>query len=111
MLFLVNNTEFSDSSSFGTTPTVIENKVAVVKPDENRLILSTTSGTGISIRDEKNHLIITIVLEDKEFGKTKGLMGNWSGSEDDDWLLPNGTILPPPLTDEQIHFDFGEKCK
>ena len=92
-------------------PTIIEDSVSVVKPDESRLILTTMGGAGILITDEKNHLIVTIVLEPKEFGQTKGLMGNWSGSTDDDWLLPNGTILPPPLTDEQIHFDFGEKCK
>ena len=107
----MNNTEFPGASSFGTLPTIIEDSVSVVKPDESRLILTTTGGTGILIADEKNHLIVTIVLELKEFGQTKGLMGNWSGSTDDDWLLPNGTILPPPLTDEQIHFDFGEKCK
>ncbi len=111
MLFYVNNIEYSGASSFGMSPTIIENSVSVVKPDANRLRLTSTDGSGILIRDEKNHLIVTIVLEDGLFGKTKGLMGNWSGSTDDDWLLPDGTILSPPLTDEQIHFDFGEKCK
>lgn len=111
MLFLVNGVEYSGASSFGTSPTLIENAVSVVKPDDSRLILSTSGGSGMEIRDEANHLVITIVLENGLFGKTKGLLGNWSGNADDDWMLPDGTILPPPLTDEQIHFDFGEKCE
>jgi hypothetical protein len=110
MLFLVNKVAFAGASGFGPFPTLIEDSVSVIKPQEN-LLRITSGGTGITVRDEKNHLIVTIVLDDALFGKTKGLMGNWSGNTNDDWLLPNGTILPPPLTDEQIHFDFGEKCK
>ena len=110
ILFLVNNTEYPNATSFGTLPTIIEDSVSVVKTSE-KLFKISSGGTGITVRDEKNHLIVTIVLSDDLFGKTRGLLGNWSGNTDDDWLLPNGTILSPPLTDEQIHFDFGEKCK
>ncbi|XP_028401634.1 mucin-like protein [Dendronephthya gigantea] len=111
LLFLVNGIEYSGASSFGTTPTIIEDSVSVTKPVENQLLLTSSSGTGITIRDEKNHLVVTIVLERGLFGKTKGLLGNWSENTDDDWLLPDGTILTPPLTDKQIHFDFGEKWR
>lgn len=111
MLFLVNGSEYSNASSFGTSPKLVEDSVSVIKPDESQLLITSGSGTGITIRDEKNHLIVTIVLERGLFGKTKGLLGNWSENTEDDWLLPNGTILSPPLTDKQIHFDFGEKCK
>ena len=59
----------------------------------------------------ESNLVLVVVLDETLFGKTKGLLGNWSGNTDDDYLLPNGTILSPSLTDEQIHFDFGEKCE
>lgn len=110
MLFFVNNTAFAGASNFGVSPTIIENTVSVIKPMENLLCINA-GGTGITVRDEKNHLIVTVVLNQGLFGQTKGLLGNWSGQTDDDWLLPNGTVLSPPLTDEQIHFDFGEKCE
>jgi hypothetical protein len=110
VIFLVNNVVFAEASSFGLAPTLIEDVVSVTKPSEDVLKINA-NGTGITVRDEKNHLIVTVVLADELFGKTKGLLGNWSGNTDDDWLLPNGTILTPPLTDEQIHFDFGVKCK
>lgn len=111
MLFLVNGTEYPGYSSFNATPSIIQNAISVTKPELNRLIITTPDGSGIEVKEEVEHLIVTIVLDQSLFGKTKGLLGNWSGTTDDDFLLPNGTLLPPPLTDEQIHYDFGEKCE
>ena len=42
---------------------------------------------------------------------TKGLLGNFNGVKDDDFVLPDNTILNSDLTDRQIYEDFGPKCK
>ncbi|CAL1547142.1 unnamed protein product [Lymnaea stagnalis] len=42
-------------------------------------------------------------------GKTKGLLGNFNGRADDDFLLPNGTVLPANMTEEQIYRNFANK--
>ena len=42
---------------------------------------------------------------------TKGLLGTWNDNADDDFTLPDGTVLAPSLTSREIHFRFGLKCK
>ena len=42
---------------------------------------------------------------------TQGLLGNFNGVIDDDFILPDGTTLPSDLTDRRIYEDFGPKCK
>lgn len=110
-MFLVNGAEYPGSSSFGTTPAIIQDSISVVKPEANKLIITMEDGSGIEIKDDPSNLVVTVVLDRDFFGKTTGLLGNWSGTTDDDFLLPNGTILPPTLTDEQIHYDYGETCE
>lgn len=108
MLFLVNGTEYPRYSIFNSTPEIIQDEISVTKPAENTLIITTSDGNGIEVKAEARNLVVTVVLDDNLFGKTTGLLGNWSGRTDDDFLLPNGTILQQPLTDKQIHFDYGE---
>ncbi|CAL1533934.1 unnamed protein product [Lymnaea stagnalis] len=40
-------------------------------------------------------------------GKTRGLLGNFNGRADDEFLLPNGTVLPANMTEEQIYKNFA----
>ena len=42
---------------------------------------------------------------------TRGLLGNFNGVKDDDFVLPDGTTLSSNLTDRQIYEDFGPNCK
>ncbi|XP_059169376.1 mucin-like protein [Physella acuta] len=41
--------------------------------------------------------------------KTKGLLGNFNGKTNDEFTLPNGTILPPNLTESQIFYNFASE--
>lgn len=77
----------------------------------NTLRIISLNNSGAVIQDERTHLLVSATLDQSLFGLTSGLMGNWSGMDTDDFLLPNGTILSSTLTDEQIHFDFGPQCK
>ena len=42
---------------------------------------------------------------------TKGLLGTWNDNPDDDFALPDGSVLQPSSTARAIHFEFGVKCK
>ena len=42
---------------------------------------------------------------------TKGLLGTWNDNPDDDFTLPDGTVLSSSSTPKEIHFGFGVKCK
>ena len=56
-------------------------------------------------------LDISISMPTKHKTETKGLLGNFNGVKNDDFVLPNGTTLSSDLSDRQIYEDFGPKCK
>jgi len=39
-----------------------------------------------------------------------GLLGNVNGNPDDEFQLPNGTILSSNMSQEEIYYQFGEHC-
>ena len=40
-----------------------------------------------------------------------GLTGKWNGNMDDDFTLPNGTVLPIDMSESDIFYKFGEQCE
>jgi hypothetical protein len=40
-----------------------------------------------------------------------GLAGKWNGNMDDDFTIPDGTILPINMNDSEIFYQFGEACE
>ena len=44
-------------------------------------------------------------------GNTKGLLGTWNDNPEDDFLRPDGVMLPANATGREIHYDFGLHCK
>ena len=54
----------------------------------------------------------SVVSEDYK-GNVSGLMGNFDGDKDNDFILPDGTTLPKSEVENErkIYFNFGQKCK
>ena len=75
--------------------------------------IGTPLGNGIRIRRAANGSLLTIVTaflpsyENTSFG----LVGKWNGNVEDDFSLPNGTILPIDMSESEIFHKFGEECK
>jgi hypothetical protein len=111
MLLHINGAEYSDYDNLDTNSATIGDKVSILRVGDNQLQLVTDNDHSVVVTRETNNLVIVIALDLSLFGSTTGLLGNWSGTVEDDFVLPNGTNLGYPLTDEQIHFDFGENCK
>jgi hypothetical protein len=40
-----------------------------------------------------------------------GLAGKWNGNIEDDFTLPDGTVLPINMNDSEIFHNFGEACE
>ena len=54
--------------------------------------------------------VVTIAPSDIK-GQTLGLLGNYDGNPDNDYVLPNGTIIGPNITKRELYNNFGQKCK
>lgn len=54
----------------------------------------------------------SVVSEDYK-GNVSGLMGNFDGDKDNDFILPDGTTLPKSEVENErnIYYNFGQKCK
>ena len=75
--------------------------------------IGTPLGNGIRVRKAANGSLLTIVTaflpsyENSSFG----LVGKWNGNIEDDFTLPNGTVLPIDMSESEIFHKFGEECE
>ena len=112
MLLHINGSQYGDYDNLVNNSHLVGDFVEIQRTGDNAIQLLTENDTYIVVNREPNNLVVLISLErDRYFGMTTGLLGNWSDNVEDDFYLPNGTNLGYPLTDKQIHFDFGESCK
>lgn len=94
----------SDSKDIGG------NLTAARKTDKC-LEVTFKSGSRVEFCEDKGMMTFVVTLDDGYFNKTKGLLGTFNDNPDDDFTLPNGTVLSSSLSSSQIHYDFGLKCK
>ena len=67
-------------------------------------------GVGLELKATEGAMSILLTAPESFQGQTQGLMGTWNGNANDDFLTPNGTLLPITLTTEEIHYEFGLPC-
>ena len=59
----------------------------------------------------RNELLIQEVTVPEEYmGLTKGLLGNFDGNPDNDFVFQNGDVLTQNASERYI-FQFGQSCK
>ena len=80
-------------------------------PEENCLQVSFPSTTSVNICEKKEMLSFVVSLGEDFKNTTKGLLGTWNDNPEDDFTLPDGTVLPSSSSLREIHFEFGVKCK
>ena len=75
--------------------------------------IGTPLENGIRVRKAADSTLLTIVtaLSASYQNSSVGLMGKWNGDIDDDFTLPNGTVLPIDMSESEIFHKFGEACK
>ncbi|CAL8070989.1 unnamed protein product [Orchesella dallaii] len=66
------------------TPTAIQNQSHVIAMFE--------SGAGIEVIENRGHMTARVYLPRTYLNQTRGLFGNWSGTMEDDLVLPDGSI-------------------
>jgi plastocyanin len=65
----------------------------------------------IEITLTEGQLAISVTLPSELKGLIKGLLGNFDDDKTNEFIAPDGTVLPDNSTDEQIFHNFGEKWR
>ncbi|XP_073234800.1 mucin-like protein [Porites lutea] len=79
------------------------------KPEANCVEVFFPSTTSVQFCEKREMLSFVVTLSEDYRNSTRGLLGTWNDNPNDDFTLPDGTILPSSLTSRKIHFDFGVK--
>ena len=108
---MFNQTQYTDYNNLTNQTVEIPGNLSISKKDENCLDVSFPSTTSVKFCERKEMLSFVVTLGDGYKNNTKGLLGTWNDNLDDDFTLPDGTVLPPSSTSKAIHFDFGVKCE
>jgi len=79
--------------------------------DSKYQILLPTSGVSLIIISRFSMLNLIVILPNSLKSKTRGLLGNWNGNKNDDFILRNGNgngnIIPITSNFETLHSSFG----
>ena len=84
--------------------------LSVSKSEGNCLQVSFPSTMSVNFCENKEMLSFVVTPADVYKNTTKGLLGTWNDDPDDDFTLPDGTVLQSSATLREIHFGFGVKC-
>jgi len=105
----IDGTLFAGYNDLTNVSKDIGGNLRAARKTEGCLDITFKSGTGVQFCGGLMRFVVT--LSERYFNKTRGLLGTFNGDPDDDFTLPNGTLLSPNLTSSAIHYDFGLNCK
>ncbi|KAH9524422.1 hypothetical protein Btru_054506 [Bulinus truncatus] len=79
--------------------------------NKSKLVASFICGITLKIFIGVRSLEVTVQADSNLAGKTRGLMGNFDGNPDNDFILPNGTVLAANQTDTErkLFYNFGKE--
>ena len=89
----------------------LNGSVSVSKPDKQCFQMSFPSGMTVLVCEKHNQLSIVTAAPNVFKNQTRGLLGTWNGDLEDDFMLPNGTVLSGESSSKEIHLNFGMLCK
>ncbi|RMX36464.1 hypothetical protein pdam_00010052, partial [Pocillopora damicornis] len=94
-------------TSLSNESVTLKGSVAVAKPDNNSFVMVFPSGISVTAKAVSGALSIVLAAPKSFKNQTKGLLGRWNDDPEDDFLTPNGTILPSNANSKDIHYNFG----
>ncbi|XP_053387316.1 uncharacterized protein LOC128551050 [Mercenaria mercenaria] len=84
-----------------------EGRYIISKRDETVSVVFTTSGISLNISVNVGMLSLNTGVPKGLKGLTSGLLGNYDGNPDNDFTMPNGTVLRANLTEREV-FEYGK---
>ena len=107
---LIDGNTFNYTSLTNESVT-LNGSVAVSRPENDSFLMVFPSGISVTVKVVSGALSIVFEAPRSFKNVTKGLLGTWNGNPEDDFLTPNGTILPSNASSKDIHNNFGLSCK
>ena len=108
---LIDGQLFQGYNTLTNISVLLNDSLAVSRPTNSSFLVTFPSGISVITAEIQGSLSIVFAAPTLFKGHTKGLLGTWNGNKEDDFLKPDGIILPSNATGRQIHFEFGLKCK
>ena len=108
---LIDSTPYNGYSNLTNRTVEVGENLSISKPEENCLQVSFPSTSSVQFCENKEMMSFVVTLGDVLKNATKGLLGTWNDDPNDDFTLPNGTVLPSTSSLKEIHYGFGVKCK
>ena len=107
---LIDKEEYDGYDKLTNQSVEVGRNLSVFKSEENCLQVSFPSTMSVNFCEKKEMLSFVVTPADHYKNTTKGLLGMWNDDPDDDFALPDGTVLPSSSSLREIHFGFGVKC-
>ena len=108
---LIDHNIYSGYNNMTNQSREIGRSIFASKPEENCVEVYFPSTSSVKFCEKKEMLSFVVALWSGFKNTTKGLLGAWNDNPDDEFTLPDGTVLASSSTLREIHFGFGVKCK
>ncbi|XP_022801632.1 mucin-like protein isoform X1 [Stylophora pistillata] len=94
-------------TSLSNESVTLNGSIVVAKPDNDSFLMVFPSGMSVTVKAVSGVLSIVLAAPKSFKNQTKGLLGTWNDNPEDDFLTPNGEILPSDANSKDIHYNFG----
>ena len=107
----INGTLYDKLDSLTNISEEIGGNLRAAKKNPDCVEVTFKSGSGVEFCEAKGMMSFVVTLSNEFFNNTKGLLGTYNNKPDDDFTLPDGTVLGSNINSSTIHYDFGLKCE
>ena len=108
MLLAGNPYNISAISAMGTY--IPDGNITLILESDGSITALFPTGISLTFTNVERTLDISFEGPEEFKNRTKGLLGTWNDDPSDDFVAPDGTLLPANASPQQIHYDFGLKC-
>ena len=110
---LFNGTDISGNLT-AVNATYLNNGIYLLHNADDQIVVSFPNGAAVIFDVAEGGLpnfVLTLPPNSTFNGKIQGLLGNYDGNPDDDFVNQNGSSIPTNSSDRTIHYQFGVSCK
>ncbi|KAH9523885.1 hypothetical protein Btru_047323 [Bulinus truncatus] len=114
LILMANDIDITNDFYKENAPDIIlsTTTISVIREYRNNktlAIVTFPSGVSFTVHVAVKSLVIEVNVPLSFRNKTKGLLGNFNGNKSDEFILPDGNVLPANLTERQIYQQLAPK--